>query len=179
MASKDDWIKVGCEILVESGADGLTIEALTGRLGVTKGSFYHHFKSYEGFKRAFLDSYEQQGTLYIIEAAERRKDTRAKFEVILRATLHDPPDVEVALRAWALRDPLVAEYQGRIDTRRLGYVLELCRALVPDSTQAQRMAQMIFAVYLGSQHMTPPLAPDAVRGLYNDILQFYIGNGSL
>jgi AcrR family transcriptional regulator len=174
MASKDDWIKAGREIMAEAGADGLTIEALTGRLEVTKGSFYHHFKSYDGYKRAFLDAYEQEGTLQIIELAERLKDTRAKFEVVLEATLQEPPDVEVALRAWALRDPLVAEYQGRVDTQRLGYVLELCQASLQDKAKAERMAQMLFTVYIGSQHITPPLPPDAVRRLYNDILQFYI-----
>lgn len=176
MASKESWIKAGHAILVEAGADGLTIEALTARLGLTKGSFYHHFKNYDGFKRAFLDAYEQEGTLHVIEIAEELRDIRAKFEVVLEATLQDPPDVEVALRAWALRDPLVAEYQGRVDAQRIGYVRELCQAMLQDETRAERMAQMLYTVYLGSQHMTPPLPSAAVRRLYQDILQLYQHN---
>jgi AcrR family transcriptional regulator len=42
-----DWLEEGMAILEDLGAEALTIETLTNRLGVTKGSFYHHFTSYQ------------------------------------------------------------------------------------------------------------------------------------
>lgn len=173
MISKKDWVLVACDILVESGSDGLTIEALAGRLGVTKGSFYHHFKNYDGFKRAFLEAYEEFGTSYVIEQAETTESAYSKMEVVLEATLTEPREVEVALRAWALRDSLVMEYQQRIDARRLDYIRQLYRQLVADEAKANRLAQLIYIAYVGSQHIRPPMSPEQLRQIYLEILQLY------
>src|ERR1700738_4783190 len=113
-----DWLEEGLAILEDLGAEALTIETLTNRLSVTKGSFYHHFKSYKGFKEQLLTFYEEQRTLQIIRMAERETSPQARLERIMRATLQ-PSYLEVAIRAWALQDVLVRDYQRRIDQRRL------------------------------------------------------------
>ncbi len=43
--TKRKWLEEGLSLLAESGA--LTIEKLTSRLGVTKGSFYHYFQHFQ------------------------------------------------------------------------------------------------------------------------------------
>jgi len=45
------WLEEGLALLEEAGAEALTIESLTSRLEVTKGSFYHHFTDYRTFKK--------------------------------------------------------------------------------------------------------------------------------
>ena len=40
MLDRDAWIKAAVAVLAEHGADGLRVEVLAKRLGVTKGSFY-------------------------------------------------------------------------------------------------------------------------------------------
>lgn len=173
MKSKEDWLRVACDILVEKGADGLTIEALTKGLNVTKGSFYHHFKSYDGFKQAFLDTYEQVSTSLVIEFAEAAKSNLGKIEKLLDMVLSEPPDIEVALRAWSLRDDKVLKYQQRIDARRIGYVRQLCLEMVGDSATAEKMAQLIYTFYVGSQQVKPGLPTHVVRELYMEIMRFY------
>ena len=47
--SKEDWLEKGFEILSEFNQDKLRIQYLCDRLGVTKGSFYHHFQGIQGY----------------------------------------------------------------------------------------------------------------------------------
>lgn len=47
--SKDIWVKKGYEIFALLGANGLKIESLSRKVGVSKSSFYHHFADIEIF----------------------------------------------------------------------------------------------------------------------------------
>jgi AcrR family transcriptional regulator len=42
-ATYTDWLKTGLELLAESGPEAIRIDRLCSRMGLTKGSFYHHF----------------------------------------------------------------------------------------------------------------------------------------
>src|SRR5579884_2605293 len=53
-ANRTAYLECALDVLAESGADGLTIAELCGRLGVTKGSFYHHFAGMGEFVTALL-----------------------------------------------------------------------------------------------------------------------------
>ena len=52
--SVDDWIQAGFSILAEDGLEALKIDRLCARLGVTKGSFYWHFKDMASYRAAVV-----------------------------------------------------------------------------------------------------------------------------
>ena len=72
--TKNDWLVAGYETLGESGASTLTIDHLCNRLGVTKGSFYHHFQNYQDYKEQLLAFWEEQLTTSIVAFAEDAGD---------------------------------------------------------------------------------------------------------
>jgi AcrR family transcriptional regulator len=164
-----DWLEEGMAILEKSGAEALTIETLTNRLSVTKGSFYHHFKNYQDFKENLLAFYEEERTLQIIRLAERETSPQAKLERVMRATLQ-PSQLEVVMRAWALQDVLVRGHQQRIDQRRLTYLEELISARISDHSHAARMARLFYSIYIGSQHIVPPVQGTDLAHLYQEAL---------
>jgi AcrR family transcriptional regulator len=166
--SRRDWLTEGMALLEAMGAEALTIETLAKRLGVTKGSFYHHFKNHQDFKKSLLVFYEEERTLQIIQVAEKATSPQAKLERILQATLQ-PSQLEVALRAWALQDDLVREYQQRIDQQRIAYLEEVISALIDDHSHAARMAQLLYSVYVGSQQIIPPIQGDDLAYLYREV----------
>ncbi len=167
--TRRDWLEVALALLEEVGSEALTIELLTRRLGVTKGSFYHHFKNYQNFKAQVLAFYEEERTLQIIQLAERETPPQARLERILQATLQ-PSQVEVAVRAWALQDALVRNYQRRIDQRRLTYLEEVLFAHRGDHAHALRMAQLFYGLYVGSQQMIPPIQGATLAALYQEVM---------
>lgn len=129
--TKIDWFDETIRILMKEGSNALTIERLTTGLGVTKGSFYHHFKNYEGFKASLLDYFQQQGTQDIINQVEEQADSpQEKLRTLMRITCEYPAAMETAIRAWALHDNAVRDYQAAVDTRRIAYVADLWLQLV-------------------------------------------------
>lgn len=169
VTARRDWLEAGMALLEESGAEALTIESLTNRLSVTKGSFYHHFKNYQDFKEHLLAFYEEERTLQIIRLAERETSPQAKLERVMQATLQ-PSQLEVAMRAWAFQDVLVRDHQQRIDQRRLMYLEELISARIGDHSHAARMARLFYSIYVGSQHIVPPVQGADLAHLYQEAL---------
>src|SRR5258708_1076798 len=147
--TKRKWLEEGLTLLAESGAGALTIDLLTSRLGVTKGSFYHHFQHFQEYKEHLLSFYEEQRTLQVIESAEQHQAPLDRLEQILQATVHHTSQLEVSLRAWALQDPLVQSYQQRIDQRRLAYLTELALLICHDRERAHRLAQLFYSIFVG------------------------------
>jgi len=166
------WLEEGLALLEEAGAEALTIESLTNRLGVTKGSFYHHFANYQDFKERLLEFWEEEGTLRIIQWAEQEASPSEKLARVMQASLH-PPRLDVALRAWALQDEQVRGYQQRIDQQRLTYLETLFLAIRADHLYAQQMARILYSIYVGSQHIIPPIQGKDLSAMYQLVQQWF------
>lgn len=156
-------------MLAESGAGALTIELLTSRLGVTKGSFYHHFQHFQDYKEHLLSFYEEERTSQVIASAEQQEAPLDRLELILQATVHQPSLLEVSVRAWALQDRFVQSYQQRIDQRRLAYLADLAFQICHDRERAHRLSQLFYSIFVGSQHILPPVQGDELEALYREV----------
>ena len=53
--SKKSWLDAALQALASGGIDQVRIESLAKKLGVTKGSFYWHFKDREQFLDELLN----------------------------------------------------------------------------------------------------------------------------
>src|SRR5882762_3011292 len=64
------WIQAAFDLLVSGSIDSVGVEPLAKQLGVTKGSFYWHFKDRAALLAALLRTWKQRATLSIIERLE-------------------------------------------------------------------------------------------------------------
>ncbi|RZS37594.1 TetR family transcriptional regulator [Herbihabitans rhizosphaerae] len=175
MATRQNWLDAGLVILAEHGAPALTIERLTDKLGLTKGSFYHHFKGMPGFRTALLAHFEAEHTARFIDAVERDgpDDPLAKLErlrdlVLLQAQIPgNGQDLEIAMRAWALQDTEVRAAQERVDRTRVDYLSGLWLRISGDRDEAARMGTLLYLVLIGAGHMLPPLTAEQLHGVYD------------
>jgi AcrR family transcriptional regulator len=175
--SRRRWLEEGLAVLEEAGAEALTIESLTNRLGVTKGSFYHHFTNYQDFKQRLLSFWEEEGTLRIIHRAEEREASPAeKLTWVLQASFRPSHlhRLDVAMRAWALQDDQVRVHQQRIDQQRLAYLEALAKASTEDPLYARQQARAFYCLYVGSQHIIPPIQGEDLNALYQ-LVQGWFG----
>ena len=148
--SKRDWLDEGLVLLAEQGAPAVTIERLAERLGLSKGSFYHHFKGMTGFRSALLAHFEAERTLRFIEQVEQSPvEDRLRLLMDLVLGPGPGPGLESAMRAWALQDAEAREVQERIDRTRAGYVIELC-----GDTD---LGRALYLIVVGAGQVVPPM----------------------
>jgi AcrR family transcriptional regulator len=155
------------ELLAREGIQGLTIDALCQRLGLTKGSFYHHFPSYQDYLVALLEVWEQ-GTMRLIAESEAAGAAGARLRRLTELVSgRGSAPLEVAIRAWAVQDTVARSYQQRVDELRMRYLSDLFSALLPTSADAWAFAQIVYSVFVGAQHMFPPIEGDELQRLYS------------
>ena len=151
--SRREWIAGAFDAFVEGGIEALRVEPLAKRLGVTKGSFYHHFENRRALHVALVDEWERRGTSQIIEQVDQASTDPADR---LRALAHRSmkPDaftdaIETGMRGWAAIDPEVSAAVERVDERRLDFTSSLLREIGVPAGLAKRRTRLFYRVIIG------------------------------
>lgn len=175
MIRRADWLDEGLVVVAVAGASGLRVDRLAGELGVTKGSFYHHFVDLADFRRALLGHYEEQCTSRHIRANEQLtalppvQRLLALADAVLAEEETDH-GLEARMRVWAGEDDDARDTVERVDARRLAYLEELAMGLLGDRERADDLARTIYYLLIGSQHSVPPGSTDQLRRLWLQLL---------
>jgi AcrR family transcriptional regulator len=145
------WIDAALELLSGCNIDEISIEPLAKRLGVTKGSFYWHFKDRAALFDAVLRTWKQRATLAIIERMEASPSTPAqRIKQLIdggypAAKGKAGAQAEMAIRAWARRDENAAAAVAEVDQQRLAYVQALYKRIGLDDADAAARAYLMYA----------------------------------
>lgn len=179
MASRRDWLDTGLEVLAELGARALTIEQLTTRMGLTKGSFYHHFGGTAGYVSALMAHFEAEHTSRYIQRVEQDAGASARVRlqrlIELAVAQDEGPALETAIRAWALENPEVDAAQSRVDATRISYLRRLCREIT-DGAEADDLGLMLYLLVVGAESVRPPVPLAQVARLYDRVLRLDSAN---
>ena len=151
---REAWIKGAIAIMAEHGTEQLRVEILAKRLGVTKGSFYWHFKDRRDLQDAVL-AFWRDGRIRDI-----RKQTQAQpggeaaallhtIEVYSSARNRKGIAIEAAVRDWARRDPHAAAVVEEVDAERLSCACRLFLACGIKEDEAQARSLMLYAYVFG------------------------------
>ncbi|MCP4722683.1 MAG: TetR/AcrR family transcriptional regulator [Desulfobacteraceae bacterium] len=156
--TKNNWFAEGFKILRSTGAAGLTIENLTRGLNKTKGSFYHHFKNRKDYSRQLLEQWEESQAIEIIQSSKQRKTLEGINESLVNLSEKAmDPKTEVAIRAWALRDPLARKFQERIDSQRMDFLRNMFSLMTDDKDKAELFSLIRYCFYIGSHQIIPAM----------------------
>jgi len=69
---REEWLARALEVLGKQGAGELTVESLARQLGVTKGSFYWHFKDRANYFRQLIEYWDEFFTQTVIAEISTR-----------------------------------------------------------------------------------------------------------
>lgn len=165
------WIAGAWTMLDARPEVDLSIERLARHLGVTRGSFYHHYAGRQVFVRALLEDWERSYTTEVILGAGQADSARAVLERYLEITATLQPGREIALRRWAASERAVADAVQRVDAARMGFVGALTQRLFPNASLAavERSARVGFLAFVGMQQ-TARHRTGALRELVDDWL---------
>jgi AcrR family transcriptional regulator len=157
--TRQRWIDEGFHVLSEDGDASLTVDALCLRLDRSKGSFYHHFGSREGYVAALLEAWEKESTDRLIEGVGKKGSVEERLRRLNHSASEEgDPRLERAIRAWAAREPRARTAQDRVDARRLRFLEALMAERMGKGEAAKRLARAFQLVFVGAQHLEPPLA---------------------
>jgi AcrR family transcriptional regulator len=154
--SRQQWIDAALDALTEGGVAAVAVEPLAARLGVTKGSFYWHFRTRDELLAAALAEWERKGTGGLIERLDAIDDPRERLAEWARRVLGADKALLVALHA-AADHPVVAPVLRRNTERRIEYLADVLKdAGVPPSAALLR-ARLLYAADLGLYQITRAL----------------------
>lgn len=114
------WLKAALEVLARDGQAKLNVEKLAASLGVTKGSFYHHFQGKEDFVKRLIAYWEEEFTYRQRAALEASKAPPCErlFQIMFAVQRERLTRYDIAFRSWAAQDSAVAEAVRRVDATR-------------------------------------------------------------
>ena len=152
------WIAAALNIVAQDGIDGLRIESLAKKLGVTKGSFYWHFKDRRDLIDAVLDDW-RAGRIRDIRkqtAAEPGGELAAlrhTIDVYAAAKNRKGISIEAALRLWARQDANGLAVVEEVDAERLECTRRLFLALGLPPAEAAARSALLYAYVFGFSMM--------------------------
>jgi AcrR family transcriptional regulator len=145
-----DWIDAAAKVLVSRSIDAVRVEVLAKDLGVSKGSFYWHFRDRNDLLTQVLASWRDGATARIISRFERQvTDPEQLIRELLQLPFRGEAArqaalTELAIRGWARRDTLARNVVDEVDAQRLAYIAHAFSALGFEEPEARARA---FALY--------------------------------
>jgi AcrR family transcriptional regulator len=153
------WVAAGLEALRKGGVDGVRVERLAADLGLTKGSFYWHFRDRGELTDALLGTWAREMTDLEFE---RVREVKGGLAARLLTLAEDVLDrgmgrYDPSIRAWARTDRRVAAAVAQVDRRRVrslgGFFEE--GGFAP--AEARARARLFYAFLLGEPQVRAPV----------------------
>ena len=148
------WIEAATAVLVDQGIDHVRVDVLAGQLQVTRGSFYWHFRDREELLRCVLQAWRELSTVQLTRRLESaRGDPREQLRDVIslpfrgRAAVR-AARIELAIRAWARRDPMAQEAVDEGDAARIAYHGQIFQALGFKAAEAQMRGFLLYSYEL-------------------------------
>lgn len=147
----DTWIDAATQVLVDQGIDHVRVDVLATQLGVTRGSFYWHFRDREDLLRRVLQAWRVRATDALTRRlAVAQGDPKAQLRDVIslphrgRAAAR-AARIELAIRAWARRDTMARAALDEADASRIEYHRNIFEALGFEADDAQLRAFVLYS----------------------------------
>jgi AcrR family transcriptional regulator len=152
--SREEFLMLALEEVAKAGGAKLRIDKLVNGLGVTKGSFYWHFKDREDFVQSLMQFWAEYTTGQVIERTDQiQGDARKRLWSVMQIIFTEGLDkYELPMRAWAAEEPQVVPILREVEARRVAYA----RALFAEmgfQGQDLEMRTRLFVCYACGEHV--------------------------
>lgn len=156
-----DWLEVGQKLLKSDGLRGLKLRNLADALGASTGSFYHHFRDFDGYQAALAGYFAgaQIDPLLARLSTSRRTPVERIRAFADHVRKHDMSQLALAMRAWAKSDPRAATAIRDHDDKVMAFLAAQLVAHGFDATEAGIRAYALLAAGLGEVH-----PPEGMKG---------------
>jgi AcrR family transcriptional regulator len=173
--NRDHWIQAGRKALEDGGVEAVRVEVLAKELGVSKGSFYWHFKNRQDLLEALLERWESV-TDWLIEMSHAEKTPRVRlrklFTLIQDLWSQGEGSPDPAIFAWSQQDKHVAQSVARVEAKRLAFLKKIFLDAGFKPPEAVRRAEVSYLIFCGYLERTSRQA--LLTSDFDDLAQFMI-----
>lgn len=155
---KQNWLLAGLDALRKGGVGAVRVERLAADVGVTKGSFYWHFRDRGALLDALLEFWSREMT---DAEFERIQTLRAGLAARLLALAEDVLEkgmgrYDPAIRAWARHERKVAAAVAQVDRRRVRALTGFFEEGGFGAVEARTRARLFYTFLLGEPQVRSP-----------------------
>jgi AcrR family transcriptional regulator len=155
---KQNWLLAGLDALRKGGVGAVRVERLATDVGVTKGSFYWHFRDRGALLGALLEFWSREMT---DAEFERIQTLRAGLAARLLALAEDVLEkgmgrYDPAIRAWGRSDRKVAAAVAQVDRRRVRALTGFFEEGGFGAAEARTRARLFYTFLLGEPQVRSP-----------------------
>ena len=166
--SAADYYREALEILGAYGSESLTIASLCERLGITKGSFYHHFGSMPGFVAGLLEFWASEHSDRLISMSKAQPDPSLRVAMLIDIAVNLPHASEAAIRAWGRSNAQVADVTVKVDRRRERHLTDAIVVLGVERASAKLLARIAMNLLIGTQQRDQPVDLKRLRSMFEE-----------
>lgn len=169
------WVEAAFDLLADGGVEAVRVGPLAKRLGVTRGSFYWHFKDREALHQAMLKAWRERASYQVFNRVERTAEpAQARLERLLALPYSSPRSargaaIELAIRLWARRDRSAAKAVRHIDRTRIDYFTKLMQEHGLPREEARQRAFLFYATLMAEAIIFVDAKDKALAG-FNKLL---------
>ena len=150
---REDWLRVGLDVLVSEGIGEVKVLSLGQRLGVSRSSFYWFFRDRQDLLDALLDRWGETNTAAFFRHAGMGAPTITAavcnvFRLFVDPRLFDPR-LDFAVRDWARRDGSVRRALDAADAGRLGALAAMFERHGYGAEEAETRARILYWMQVG------------------------------
>lgn len=151
--SREGWLDAAHRAFVRGGLDAVTIRNVSAGLGLSRSSFYWHFKDRTALLQALIDLWDARTTRRLVEAAEAEALTETQAMLSVMRCFLDPDgfdqEFEHAMRSSGLLDAGIMARVAAADAERMAALVGLMRRWDPDPERAEVRAQALYLTQVG------------------------------
>jgi AcrR family transcriptional regulator len=141
------WLAEALQVLTKSGNAKLPVDNIARALGVTKGSFYWHFKNRKDFVAGIIDYWDKQFTRPVIETVSANTgDARHRLWVLMEMVhSRDYARYDASVRAWAAQEPWIFDLCSQVDATRHQFARSLFAEIGFEGLECEMRARACIA----------------------------------
>lgn len=174
---RKDWIELAIDTLAKEGIGGLRVELLAKRCGVTKGSFYWHFRDRRDLLLAVLDHWKDGRIkdiekITLVSPGKEVDQLRHAIDVYGASRNKKGMSIELAIRDWARHDKEANSVVEEVDLYRLECTRRLFSSTGLSDEESKSRSLLLYACVFGLSLMVydrfddnPVLLKNKITGL--------------
>lgn len=171
--SKNQWLDHGLLSLAQSGFTSLKADKLAKSLGVSRGSFYWHFKNLADFHKQLLERWQELAVSSIIESLNETVPTPSdKLKQVIQMGASADPRIEQAIRAWSFNSESVSDMVAQVDAQRLDFLQQGLEEMGGSAEKAFAQARLIYYSYLGQLMLREPISESQRAQVMTELFAF-------